>query len=218
MITFRNPLWDTFIEFIDKLRNYPSFESMNNGRYKNRLDMIWNRATDRMRLDKSDLDLVSKTFIFLSEKDIDGDLVEFMNECQVLGYKCRSSAEGEKIIRECEAEVKQRRHDKLLKEMRDEKLKKFEEAKAKYDEYMASQNNIVDNYEKTKDEFEDFENKIKEMGNVENEKVETVKTNEEPSKEEIKEETIKDEESDNIESEDSIPDDMDEEEAEVKDE
>jgi hypothetical protein len=208
MITFRNPLWDTFIEFIDKLRLYPSFETMDNGRYKNRLDMIWNRATDRMRLDKSDLDLISKTFIFLSEKNIDNDLIEYMNECSVLGYKCRTSAEGEKIIREAEAEVKQRKHDKLIRDLKDEKQREFEEAKAKYDEYMASQNNIIDNYEKKKSELEDFENKVKELDEQKEpeEKKQPVLTNEEKVKETKKEV---------LQNEDSTPDVEDGEEAEV---
>lgn len=159
-------MWDTLIEMISKLRDYPKFEVMENGRYQKRLSDIYERATDRMRIDKSDFDLLAKTFIFLSDKDIGQDMIDYMNECKSLGYKCVTSAEGEKIILEAEAIVKQRKHDALIKQMRDEKQKEFEEKKKAYDEYMASQNNIVDGFEKARDELEEFEQKVKELNST----------------------------------------------------
>ena len=174
MIIFRNPLWDSFIEFLDKLREYPPFESIENGRYKNRLDGIYDRVTDNMRIDKSDLDLIAKTFIFLSDKNVDSDLIEYMKECKVLGHKCKSSAEGEKIILECEAAVKERREKQRFEDLLAEKRKKFEEDKAAYDEYMASQNNIVDSYEKSKMEYEQLASQAGEKEEVKEEKVEEI--------------------------------------------
>lgn len=163
MITFKSPIWDALIEFIDKLRQYPAFEVMEAGRYKNRVEQIYNRAVDRMRLDKTDLDLISSTFVLLGDKNVGSDIVEYMNECSRLGYKCVTSADGEKIIREAEAVVKQRHRDEELKLTRDIKKKEYDEAKAKYDEYMATQENIISKYEKAKIELDEYENKCKDL-------------------------------------------------------
>lgn len=178
MVTFRSPIWDSLLEFLDRLKDYPSFETMNDGKYKKRIQFIIDRALERMRLDKTDFDLISQTFVFLNERDLPSDFVEYMNENKNLGYKCATTRDGEKIIRECEAIVKQRRADEELKARRAEAQAKFAAAEAKKAAYEAEQNKIADDWETAKNELDEIENACKDLP----EKPETVET----VKEEVK--------------------------------
>ena len=157
MVTFKSPIWNPLIEFIDKLRDFPSFEAMNEGKYKKRLDYIYNRAMDRMRLDKTDFDLLSQTFIFLNEKDITAEEIEYMNENVNLGYKCVTTADGRKIIKEAEVVVKKRKEENEFKEKYEEKRRAFEEAEARREKYLEEHNKINNDWETARIEFEMME-------------------------------------------------------------
>ena len=171
IITFRNPLWDALIEFVDQLKNYEGFETMDNGRLKNRLTGIYDRAVERMRIDKSDMDLLAKTFIYLNEKAVDSDLIEYMNENKELGYQCTTTREGEKIIKECESIVKQRKYEEEVRKEYAEAKAKYDEAQAKRQAYLDEQNRIMGDFESSSEKLNEMEELIKKLDSKEPEKV-----------------------------------------------
>jgi hypothetical protein len=174
MITFRNPLWDTMIDFLDKLKDYPNFEIMDGGRYKKRVEQIYNRALERMRLDKSDMDLLSKTFLFLNEKDITSEFTEYMDENVKLGYKCLTTRDGEKIIREAEAVVVKRKQDNEFKKEFEKVEKEFLDAEAKRKAFFDEQTKLSEDYENKLRTFEEMKAAKNQIDSTETKKQETV--------------------------------------------
>jgi len=208
MITYRSQIWDALIEFIDKLKDFPHFEAMENGKIKKRIEYLYDRATTRMRFDKSDFDLLSRTFIYLNEKDIDSTFSEFMKENEKLGYKCITTRDGEKIIKECEEVVTVRKRDDEVRTKLEAAEAKFKEAEAKREAYNAEHNRITDEFEAAKIELDMIKQAAEQLEEIEKEPEEKkpeVLTNEEEIKETKKEV---------LQNEDSIPDE-DGEEAEV---
>ena len=208
MITYRSQIWDALIEFIDKLKDFPHFEAMENGKIKKRIEYLYDRATTRMRFDKSDFDLLSRTFIYLNEKDIDSTFSEFMKENEKLGYKCITTRDGEKIIKECEEVVTVRKRDDEVRTKLEAAEAKFKEAEAKREAYNAEHNRITDEFEAAKIELDMIKQAAEQLEEIEKEPKEKkpeVLTNEEEIKETKKEV---------LQNEDSIPDE-DGEEAEV---
>jgi len=222
MITYRSQIWDALIEFIDKLKDFPHFEAMENGKIKKRIEYLYDRATTRMRFDKSDFDLLSRTFIYLNEKDIDSTFSEFMKENEKLGYKCITTRDGEKIIKECEEVVIVRKRDNEVRTKLEAAEAKFREAEAKREAYNAEHNRITDEFEAAKMELDMIKQAAEQLEEIENEPEEKkpeVLTNEEEIKEpgevqDIVQDEIKETKEEVLQNEDSIPDE-DGEEAEV---
>lgn len=207
MVTFRSPIWNSLIKFIESLIEFPGFAKYDDGRMTKRMQYLYDRALVRMRFEKSDFDLLTKSFLYLNEKDIDNDFAEYMNENEKLGYKCLTTEDGERIITEAEAEVKQRKKDTELQTKLDAAKKKFDDAEAKKNQYYAERDLILDEFEKAKMELDLIQSVADEEIPV-NEKKETVKTNEN--------EITESKDSDVIESDDSTGDST--EEAEVENE
>ena len=155
MVTFRSPVWNPLIEFLDRLKDYPSFETMNDGKYKKRIQYVLNRALDRMRLDKTDFDLVSETFILLNERDIPQDLIDAMNEnVNSLHYKCVTTADGEKIVKEASVIVGKRKRDETARAEADAAQAEFDKAEAARNEYLATHNRIMNEWENAKQKLD----------------------------------------------------------------
>ena len=180
LITYRNPLWNSLIAFIDDLRNSKNLQVMESGKYSNSISQIYDKAVLKCRIDANDLSIISRALNFLGERDISPELVEYMNENTSLGYRCVTTDDGEKIVREAEVIVKERNQANEIKRIYEEKKKKFEEAAARKEQYMEEQNSIIDECDNAREEFELMEEKIKTLKNF------TDETKVEDEKEEVK--------------------------------
>jgi hypothetical protein len=126
---------------------------MNDGKYMKRVKYVLDRALLRMRLDKTDFDLISETFILLNEKDIPKILVDCMNEnADSLKYKCVTTTDGEKIIKEAELIVNKRERDNKAQE-------EMKAAQVEFDKAEAARNKYLEEHNKIMNEWEDAKNK-----------------------------------------------------------
>ena len=187
MLTYRSELWNTLIGFLRELKDYSKFDGLDNGKIKNRMTLIYNRAIERMRLDKTDFDLLSDTFKYLNEKDVTSEMTEAMNECGALGYKCFTTADGEKIIKECIDTVNQRNRERELKEKLDNAEKAFREKEAAFNEYMGSQNKVTVEFEEARNELDQIKNIINELNSKDKPKKKVEKPESEVENLEVKE-------------------------------
>lgn len=183
--TFRNPLWDSFLKFLDDFRKYPMFEDLDEGKHKNSLDQVYEKAINKMRLDNTDFTTIALKFVYLGEHDVSGDFIEYMNECENIGRKCYTTKDGEKIIKEAEIIVEKRKQDTEIKSKIAKAQAELDEAEEKRKAYFDEQNRITEEWEIKRQNLEvlknavpDFEKYSEEIENEPEEKKPTVITNE----------------------------------------
>lgn len=158
--TYRNPLWNSFIKFLGDFKDYPPFEKIDNGKHKNSLEQVYERALNKMMLDNSDFTTIALKFVFLGEHDLDSDMIEYMAECGNMGRKCYTTEDGEKIIKEAEIIVNKRRQDNEHKDKLEKAREKLAEAERKRQAFFDEQNRINSDWEDAKYDVEVLENAV----------------------------------------------------------
>lgn len=166
MITFRNELWDDLVRFIGKFADVEKFKELNEGKFKKRLQDIYNRAVSRMRIDKTDITLIADTFKYLNEKDIPSDLVDQMNECEVLGLSCTSTKNGERIIKECAESLERKAKEKKLQEEMGEAERILKEREMEHENYVSQQTETEKKLEEAKAKLEKIRIEMKKVNEL----------------------------------------------------
>ncbi len=162
MITYRNPLWNTLIQFLKELKDYPPFQDATNGRLKSTVEDIYNRACKHAKITDNDwkVILLTRVLPYLREKDIEADASEVFKHIEETNFDkfCFTSKDGFELF------------DVAKKELTEAKAKKDQqlEYEKTYREYMAKKeahDKYIAEQEKTRKELEEAEKKLQEVQN-----------------------------------------------------
>lgn len=157
MITYRNPLWDTIIVFLKELKDYPPFQEVSNGKIKQTVESIYNRACKHARITDTDWKtlLLTRVLPYLNEKDLEPDAYEVFKHIEETNFDkfCFNTKDGVELF------------NSAKKEMEDFKNKKDKQAEFEnqYMQYIAKKEaheKFLEEQEKTRRELEEAEKKL----------------------------------------------------------
>ena len=156
MITYRNPIWNKTIQFLEALRDWNYFTDNFNGKFSKRIASILDQALSNCYISGTSWKLITDTFQYVNEKDVSSHMMEVFDQAGRLNLKCRTTKNGKEIFEAAELSLRERK----VKEAFDAELEKAQQELEKkiqaHEEYESEK-------ARTKKEKEEAEKKLKEL-------------------------------------------------------
>jgi hypothetical protein len=161
MITYRNPLWNTLIQFLKELKDYPPFQENANGRIKNTVEGIYNRACKHAKITDRDWKEIFLTHVlpYLRENPQSDD-VEVFKYIEETNFDklCLTNKDGFELFDAAKKEMAEAKENKDKQLEYEKTYHDYLAKKEAHDKYIAEQ-------EKTRKELEEAEKKLQEVQN-----------------------------------------------------
>lgn len=185
MITYRNELWNIIIKLLKEMKDYKYFREIENGRFANRISLIYERATRRLSISSTDWKLMIDTMLtYINEKDITDEMREVFDEAEILDMKSMTSSDGARVYKLALASLIDRKKKADINKKLEEAERIYEEKRLEHEKFMIDQ-------EKTLLEAEEARNKLKELKKELNKiNMETEREAEEKASKKIKQKKI----------------------------
>lgn len=156
MITYRNPIWNKTIQFLEALRDWDYFKDNFNGKFSKRIADILDKALSNCYISGTSWKLIMDTFKYVSEKDVSGHMMEVFDQASRLNVNCRTTKAGKEIFEAAELSLRERK----VKEAFDAELEK---AQLELEEKIQAHKEYESEKERTKKEKEEAEKNLKEL-------------------------------------------------------
>ncbi len=157
MITYRNPLWDTLIQFLKELKDYPAFQESSNGKFKKTIEDVYNRACKNARITDTDWKvlLLSRVLPYLKETDLEAEAFEVFKHIEETNFDkfCFTSKEGYELFDSAKKDLAEIRSKKNKQAEYEKTYREYEAAKEAHEKFLTEQ-------EKTRRELEEKEKRL----------------------------------------------------------
>jgi len=138
------------------MRDFKAFEDYENGRYKLRMENIYNKALKQCYLRGSDIKLIQETMIMLFEKDVTYEMTQIMDRAEQYGNDCISTDDGWDIYKKSEKDYKE---ELAKKEIQDQIL----QTEMELDEKIQRHEKFMSEQVKTKNDLDEVKKRLKQL-------------------------------------------------------
>lgn len=156
MITYKSWIWDALLALLKRWKADRKLYKVYEGRFKKRLDSLYLKATTRLRLMNSDIELINNTFKIINEKDVSNEDIKAMDLVGMKSIKCESAKEAEIAIEKAKKELYIKEREIKIEQDIQKAKDQLAKAKEAHKEYL-------DEQAKTKREQIEAEKRLKEL-------------------------------------------------------